>query len=263
MDYFKKCYVISLDNQSDKYNEFLGRIPFDSTLCSRFSAIDGTNIIKYEKDENPYTMGSHLSHKAILQNVINDMSINDEDYVIIFEDDVFFQDTFMQEIEKIKLNKDTFDLNSIIYIGGCFNPYFYPSTLSGWNNIKENIYLRNDNKVNSSNYNRSAHTIILTKFACKEIINKTKHVRVSIDIDILYTDIRNYIPEMKLYELFPHVCYSPVNYKPEIQNKNNNLETSSIISDINNNNTHIYDYINEEPGIGNLDIISEYDQPIF
>ena len=108
MDYFKKCYVINLDRMSDRYSEFLQRIPFEQSICTRFSAIDGNDIINYEKNENPHIMGCHLSHKAILQNVINDSSINDEDYVIIFEDDVYFQDTFIQEIEKIKTKIDTY-----------------------------------------------------------------------------------------------------------------------------------------------------------
>ena len=264
MDYFKKCYVINLDRRADKYDEFLKRIPFDSSICTRFSAIDGRNIIKFENNENPYIMGCHLSHKAIFQNVINDTSINDEDYIIIFEDDVFFQDTFIQEIEKIKTNKDLFDINSIIYIGGRFIPYFYPTSLSGWNNIKENIYIKNDNKIDSHNSDRTTHTIILSKFACKEIINKTKHVRVSIPIDVLYTDIRNYIPEMKLYDLFPHVCYSPPDYKTDIQNYTTAKTFSSTLDElISDNDINIFHYVNEEPGIGNVDMTINYDQIIF
>ena len=260
MDYFKKCYVINLDRMPDRYSEFLERIPFEASICTRFSAIDGNDIINYERNENPYTMGCHLSHKAILQNVINDSSINDEDYVIIFEDDVYFQDTFIQEIEKIKTNKDVFNINSLIYIGGRFTPYFYPTSLNGWNNIKENIYLRNDGKVSGFNHDRTAHTIILTKFACKEIINKTKHVRVSIPIDVLYTDIRTYIPETKLYDLFPHVCYSPTDSETDIHNYNNINDYSSISNMEYDDNSH---YVNEEPGIGNVDMTIDYDQIIF
>ena len=202
-------------------------------------------------------MGYHLSHKAILQNVINDISINDEDYIIIFKDDVKFQDTFVQEIEKIKANKDIFNINSIIYISGSFTPYFYPTTLSGWNNIKENIYIRNDNKESGSNYDRISSVIILSKSACKEIINKTKHVRVSIPIDSLYNDIRNYIPDMKLYDLFPHVCYSDPVVKNIVKNV---VYTNNTPNDDSVDNFH---YLNEEPGIGNVDMVREYDQVIF
>ena len=91
MDFFKNCFVINLDRRPDRYADFLSRIPFDSLLCKRFSAIDGKDIINYSVKENPYVMGCHLSHKKILEIVINDDNIKNDDFVIIFEDDVFFQ----------------------------------------------------------------------------------------------------------------------------------------------------------------------------
>ena len=219
MDFFKKCFVINLNRRLDRYDEFINRIPFDLSYCQRFTAIDGNNL-EYSFKENPYVMGCHLSHKTILQNVINDKTIVDEDFVIIFEDDVFFSKNFMIDIEKIKLSKDVIDLNSIIYIGGRFNESFQPSAIKKWSFLKNNMFLKSKShdKILPIDYDRTTHVIILSKFACKQIIEKTKNVKLSVPIDYLYNNIRTFIPDMKVYDLFPHICYSPLEYKSDIQN---------------------------------------------
>lgn len=220
MDFFKKCFVINLDRRPDRYTEFLGRIPFDSLICQRFSAIDGKNITNYSLKENPYVMGCHLSHKHILENVMNDDNIKNDDFVIIFEDDVFFNKNFIEGIENIKKSIDIIDINSVIYIGGRFKSSFKPSSYKGWSFLKNNIYMKYGDYSNilSQDYDRTTNVLILSKFACKEIIEKTKHIKSSEPIDSLYNNIRKCIPDMKIYDLFPHLCYSPANYKTDIQN---------------------------------------------
>lgn len=261
MDYFKKCFVINLNRRTDRYEEFLERIPFEANVCTRFSAIDGDDIKNYDKDENPYIIGCHLSHKAVLQNVINDNSIEDNDYVIIFEDDVYFQSTFIKEIEKIVARKNVFDTNSIIYIGGKSIQNFLPNNLTGYTNIIENIYLRNNIRDTSDIYIRNANVIILSKFACKQIINKTKHVRVSLPIDALYNKIRDYIPEMKIYDLFPHVCYSSLESDSDIEKFYVTNEVADFSTEHENDYFKHNDFIiNEEPGIGTIGMMTE---PIF
>jgi hypothetical protein len=220
MEFFKKCFVINLDRRPDRYTEFLSRIPFNSLICKRFSAIDGKNLTNYSVKENPYVMGCHLSHKQILENVMNDDNIKNDDFVIIFEDDVFFNKNFIEGIENIKQTVDMIDINSVIYIGGRFKTCFNPSSYKGWSFIKNNIYMKYGDYSNilPQDYDRTTNVIVLSKFACKEIIEKTKHIKSSEPIDSLYNNIRKYIPEMKIYDLFPHLCYSPANYKTDIQN---------------------------------------------
>ena len=102
MDFFKKCFVINLDRRPERYNEFLNRIPFNSSICERFSAIDGKTITKHSAKENPYVMGCHQSHKKILEIVMDDDALSDDDFVIIFEDDVFFNNVMTHFHEKPK-----------------------------------------------------------------------------------------------------------------------------------------------------------------
>ena len=212
---FKKCYVINLDRRKDRYNEFLSRTPFD---CERFSAIDGKNINNYKIDENPYIIGCHLSHKKILEMVSNNNEIEDDDLILIFEDDVFFNNSFKDEI--IKLNKMLFKENNnfILYIGGRFTKNFKPQSLKGWNLIYDKIYEKLDNNISSHDFDRTTNVLILSKYTCSQIINKTKDIKTSVPIDSLYNNIKQYIPEIKIYDFFPHLCYSPVNYQTDIQN---------------------------------------------
>lgn len=217
---FKKCYIINLDRRQDRYNNFLHRIPFNSNICERFSAIDGKNILKNKINENPFVIGCHMSHKKILQMVINDDDIKDDDLILIFEDDVFFTETFSNEFIKLNETIKLFKENFIIYIGGRFKPNFKPS-LKGWKLYHDKIYekIGDDEKdILPSDYHRTTNVLILNKFTCNEIINKTNHIKTSIPIDSLYNNIKKYIPDIKIYDLFPHICYSPANYETDIQN---------------------------------------------
>ena len=132
----------------------------------------------------------------------------------------FFNKNFIEGIENIKQSINMIGVNSIIYIGGRFKTFFNPSSYKGWSLLKNNIYLKYGDYSNilPHDYDRTTNVIILSKFACKEIIEKTKHIKSSEPIDSLYNNIRKYIPEMEIYDIFPHLCYSPVNYKTDIQN---------------------------------------------
>jgi GR25 family glycosyltransferase involved in LPS biosynthesis len=219
MNNFKRRFVINLERRSDRYLEFLNRIPFDKNLIERYNAIDGKDI--KTKHDNPYVVGCHLSHKNILNIVANDDSLNDDDLIIIFEDDVFFSDNnFEKEIvslfDSIKYIESK---HFIIYIGGRFTPNFNP-ILKRWKHIANRLYHKKGEyrDYRSSDYDRTAHVIILNKLTCKTIIEKTKNVDLSMPIDTLYNNIRNYEPDLQIYDIFPHLCYSPADYKTDIQN---------------------------------------------
>jgi GR25 family glycosyltransferase involved in LPS biosynthesis len=217
---FKRRFVINLERRKDRYVEFLNRIPFDTDVCERFIAVDGKDL-KHNYDENPYVMGCHMSHKNILLKVIEDETINDNDLILIFEDDVFFNDNFENDLKKTIPILKNLNPNFILYIGGRFVKNFKSSSFKEWEHIDFKLYNKKGDykNIKSSDYDRTTNVIILTKHACKEIINKTKDVKFSEPIDSLYNNIRKYIPDIKLYDIFPHLCYSPINYKSDIQIK--------------------------------------------
>ena len=217
---FKRRFVINLERRKDRYTDFLNRIPFDSDVCDRYIAVDGKDI-KNHYTKNPFVMGCHMSHKNILIKVIEDETLNDNDLILIFEDDVFFNDNFESELKNTIPILTKLEPNFILYIGGRFHKNFKPSSFKEWELIDFNLYnKKGDYKtIKSSDYDRTTNVIILTKHACKEIINKTKNVKFHEPIDSLYNNIRKYIPDIKIYDIFPHLCYSPLNYKSDIQIK--------------------------------------------
>ena len=219
---FKKRFVINLDRRKDRYNGFLNRIPFDSDVCERFSAVDGKNIKEFKNNDNPFVIGCHLSHKSILKLVVEDETIKDDDIILIFEDDVFFSDSFSEEINKlVNYLKNLKKMNYLVYIGGRFTHKFQPScskAWKAWNKIIDNIYLKNTSYYSYNDCDRTTNVLILSKYTCKQILDKTKNVSTSIPIDTLYNGIKKYIPDIEIYDVFPHICYSPINYMTDIQN---------------------------------------------
>lgn len=214
---FKKIFVINLDRRKDRYNDFLNRIPFSSELCDRFSAIDGKNI-KYKIDENPMVIGCHKSHKEILKIICNDNAINNDDIIMIFEDDVFFSKDFNEKILKVKTFTDLVKKQKfVLYIGGRFKERFSPMYINKFKKINDLFYEKIARETNHD-CDRTTNVLILNKLTAKEIIEKTSHISESVAIDTLYNSLNEYIPDIKIYDMFPHLCYSPANYQTDIQN---------------------------------------------
>ena len=91
---------------------------FDPNLIERFDAIWGKNI-KLEtipeeflrKAKNKGVIGCFLSHQTIWKQIIEDTSIDDNDLILVFEDDVFFtknnfSSKFIEAIESFKKRKE-------------------------------------------------------------------------------------------------------------------------------------------------------------
>jgi len=221
LKFFKNVFVINLDRRPDRLEDFYSRIPFDKNSVTRISAVDGKNItFTYRPEEkiNPYVIGCHRSHKNILQSIVNNNNYEECDLFLIFEDDVFFSSNFKDKIKQINLiDKSKY---FIFYIGGRFNLNFEPSSLTGFQQVNENIYekLGNYKNIKGSDYDRTTHSYIINKKTARKILEKTTVVKESEPVDSLYNNIRKYAYDIKIYDIFPHICYSPLLYKTDIQN---------------------------------------------
>jgi len=135
---FKRRFVINLAHRKDRLNEFKNRSTpfFDPGLVERFDAIYGKNIDLTTFATEPFIknarnkaeVGCFLSHRNIWGIVSDDKTLNDDDLVLIFEDDVFFSKNIenklkdaMEEFQKIK------HPNKFLYIGGRFTENFFPT----------------------------------------------------------------------------------------------------------------------------------------
>lgn len=145
-----KVYVINLDKRVDRISEL--KLPFN---WERFSATDGeiyTNVPPKEKGWR----GCHNSHTNLIEKTTKD----DEDFFIIFEDDVEVSEGFIDKLnsiveslpddwellflggwnvgEKIKYN-DFVDLANKVY---CMHAYMFKSTIAEklFNKFNERVY---------------------------------------------------------------------------------------------------------------------------
>ena len=234
---FKKRYVINLSARKDRYDEFKERTNkyFDSNLIERFDAICGkninvTNLPNFLKNaKNKGEVGCFLSHQTIWKQTMNDSTLKDDDIILVFEDDIFFTekgDFEKKFIEAISTFKNINQINKYLYLGGRFTHDFKPTVVKEikhhWNHINNNIHERIPiipiiNKI----FDRTTHVNIFTKSMAKklyELSNDFKNTPpVALDKFLIWSHTNN--NGLYFYDYFPHIFYSPLDYKSDIQNK--------------------------------------------
>lgn len=218
----KHKYVINLDRRRDRYNEFCRHFPSNSNIITRYSAIDGNEISNEIRTINPYVVGCHRSHKNILEQFVKNSTKNDE-LLLVFEDDVFFSNTttFSNDFINIisSLKQQNLSKPTLLYIGGRFTNDFLPRYLhKGWEKIDTNLYSKIHKKdIISAENDRTTNVLILNRILAEQILTKTRDIPETQPIDQLYNSLHEYIHDIQVFDRFPHLCYSPANYKSDIQ----------------------------------------------
>ena len=242
----KYNYVINLDRRDDRYNDFLktiqGTLSFKNENFIRFSAFDGSNyhqefnrfkleneaIISKFKKINEHQkikdgeLGAFLSHLLVLKSISENKDINEEDYVKIFEDDIFISNDFEENYKKLSLIQSISTDINFIYLGGRFlnefnieinNKEFYQ------NPRLDNLYKRNPTQ--NPGYNIHWDRINCSYMIKKSYSRKLYEIIIQsieenfLPIDTLYLTLHN---KLDFYDFCPHLFWSPLNYKSDIQN---------------------------------------------
>jgi GR25 family glycosyltransferase involved in LPS biosynthesis len=244
-----KCnYVINLTRRPDRWEQFLKNK--DKTILKnenfiRFAAFDGFNCedeIKRFGIENHVifrfmkqiklsvpkgVLGCLMSHLMLLQEIINNKDINDEDYVGIYEDDIFYCDDFdkkYNEFKKINLSKYNVDF---IYLGGRFDKHFDCRYSPDFNLMFEktdnqNLIKRKQMIYRNFNWDRCTFAFVIRKNICKKLMEIISSSFVKKEggiikfeaIDYVYTCAFN---KVNMFDFVPHLYYSPLNYNTDIQ----------------------------------------------
>lgn len=231
---FKTRLVINLDRRKDRYDEFCMHCPFDSSIITRISGIDGKNLeeslVKQYKMERG-AIGCFMSHLNAWKTITNN-NMHDSDVSIIFEDDIFFGDRFNTEIYNI-MNDINKNEPFILYISGRFQKDFTSEYIEHYDMINTNLYYRKKNKYYSTksngwnchipnimnlmnNIDRCNSCIIMNKLAAKKLTHYIDTIP-DIAIDALLMKINQYTNIIKFYDYFPHLCWSPRDYKSDIR----------------------------------------------
>lgn len=242
---------INLDRRPDRDKDTLGKIinlGFDLKKIKRFSAIDGKKITNDLKDkkyiENKFIkilqtknlnakvgeLGCLLSHWFLLNEIYNDEMIGMDSYVFIFEDDFFINDVYLEttNLDTIidKLNTQQFD-GDIIYFGGRFKVNFTPSKNAYekfFSHSFDNFYLRI--KGQGLDWDRTTHNYLVKKKNIPKILNcivnyYSSQNRPKFQVDHMLSSLSS---QISMYDYFPHLFYSPMNYSTDIQNSSSSIK---------------------------------------
>lgn len=249
---------INLDRRTDRdvdtLKKFIEILGFEKKNIKRFSAIDGTKIIEDLREKNYIDdeligiirnlelnvkapeLGCLLSHYLLLKQVQNDDTISDESIVFIFEDDFFIGTQFIESTNFsniiIQLKNSTIDKENnwdLIYFGGRFNKNFIPSNNDFFEHSFDNFYRR----INGTGtyWDRTTHCYLVKKNTISNVMDcyleyfKTNS-NPSFQADSFYNSLSN---KIKMYDYFPHIFYSPMNYSTDIQRSNITVNTKDIV----------------------------------
>lgn len=247
---------INLDRRTDrdvdvkkKLTDILG---FDLKQISRFSAIDGSNLVSDLNNKNLITdyfiglisnkpanvkapvLACTLSHYFLLTSIMEDNTIPDDAIIFVFEDDFFISDELLKKksiadiVEEIKKFQTDNKINwDMIYLGGRFTKNFEPKNRSFFTHISTNLYLRV--KGGGMDWDRTTHNYLVKKSNIPNII-KCYHEYYSqssksFEVDSFYNGLAE---KLQMYDYFPHIFYSPWNYTTDIQNSRLMINTSTI-----------------------------------
>jgi len=240
-------YYINLDRRQDRSTEFLQKIKLTSlanSIIKRFSAVDGIclqdNLARRNLDRDPIilllahlrnktnssmrpgVLGCFLSHYFLLKEIVENQSLDNDQIVYIFEDDVFYsKDGFENELLEIQNFKQPWDM---LFVGGRWNANFVPSgDYEYFEKATEHLYKR---LQTSPKYKQKlGHSLNLDRGAMGYCVQKNSIPKI---LEQLF-DFLNNNPfqaidaifvrlDINAFDYFPHLFYSPLHYnKSDIQ----------------------------------------------
>lgn len=247
-----KCnYVINLERRKDKWNSFetdKNKTVLRNEQFIRFRAFDGYDyeneikrcnledhiIFRFMKKERMSVakgvLGCLISHVALLNEIVNNQDILEDDYIGIYEDDIFYCNNFDKKYEEFKkINLKDLDIE-FLYLGGRFAADFDCRKSPDFNNMFEkttnpDIIKRKNMVYRNFNWDRGTFSYIVKKSICKKLINiisttfvKKEGGRIRFEaIDYVYTCA---FDKIKMFDYLPHLFYSLVNFNSDIQGDN-------------------------------------------
>jgi GR25 family glycosyltransferase involved in LPS biosynthesis len=213
MPFVEKAYVLNLKRRKDRLLEFRERFPYSYEDVIRIEAIDGHNLPEHSQHFfkgalNPFEKACFLTHLKTWQHIVKHCSHNT--FILIFEDDVHFIPEFTSIWEnQIGKMISSIDINQTLYIGGRFDPQYKINT-SEIKTIHNQYLFEFDG-------DRTLHAYIISTEIAKTYIHmfRTTYPHSKpVDKWVLQLHDDKLLPPLSLFNL---LCYSPRNYKSDIQ----------------------------------------------
>jgi GR25 family glycosyltransferase involved in LPS biosynthesis len=244
--------VINLDKRPQRFKTFMSGLKntaLNNIKVERFSAIDGSNLVDDLKSKglkgDPIfktlidlnmsiprgELGCLLSHYFVLREIEQNEYMQDNDYVLIYEDDVFFTDydvtKYFEHIDEFVKETEV----DLIYVSGRWRQHFLPSSngMSFFERKSKHFFLRKNG--NGHDWDRCTPAFIYTKVGAKKIINRilnyfivTKRWNAIDNILSLTND------NVVCYDFFPHIFYAKPDFETDVQGQNlaNKINTNEL-----------------------------------
>jgi len=242
-------YVINLDRRSDRWDEFVEKLnktsEFKKEIFIRISAFDGYNheeeikrynlenfsIIKFLRQNKVIVkkgvLGCLMSHVIALYNILQNTDIKEDDYVGIYEEDIFYPENFDNKYKKFK----EINLNELgvefLYLGGRVDPDFEASKNENMfeKTDNKNIYLRKDPCEGGYDWDRGAFAYIVKKSICAKLIKllTTRFATSCLRLIAFDALLVKFYKDIKMFDYFPHIIYSKFEYKTDVQTQSDDL----------------------------------------
>lgn len=231
-----EAFVINLDRRTDRYARFSSIFNDFGFKYTRFSAFDGKNIINsdelndFERDllshivinpKNPKNQvagifGCWLSHYNLWKRLHED---DNNDFYVIFEDDVYVTNDFEDRYEGIlRAVDDEFD---IYYLGGRYKESFMPKSLVNWEVVHKDgvdFYYSTRQHALDYDHDRGLFSYVVTKSGSIKILSLLENYLQS-NTTIAAVDgwINEHRHAIKLCDTFPHVTWAKVGESSDIR----------------------------------------------
>jgi glycosyl transferase family 25 len=191
-NYFEKIYCINLEKRKDRWNEVSKEFQKINCNVEKFVAIDGE---KLEASAYIYRgeLGCYMSHMVILKDMIN----NNYSKILVFEDDVVFNDDFNAKFDYYynQLPNDW----DIVYMSG--------NHTTSLEKITDNIY--------KTNGTLAMHSYFISLEGAKKLYNLLVAKNMTDPIDVIGIE---YQKNNNCYTFRPHLTYQKEGFS-DIQKK--------------------------------------------
>lgn len=268
MDWIKKTFVINLDRREDRFQEFVDRVNKNGIMfprMERFPAIDGEklfdrypmtlepDLLKFVKTmvtEQLWTsdwgltegkeglwsageMGCLFSHYSILSKIVNDDTLIETDVCLVMEDDLFMNDDFNEEMTRIGnvLSEASFVKDheiELLWIAGRSDPHFEAKDkdMPGiYERITDRLFLRKAmNLKNTHDWYRQTTGYLLSKTGAQKMMDSLESRYFVKPVDHAMLD-----SHVKQFDWFPHLGYSPLDYKTDVQGGRRDITPYNVL----------------------------------
>lgn len=222
-----KKYVINLDRREDRMRDFESRYKkaFGRADFERFSAVDGEasfrrglsageewlykKLGKRERENMAGVFGCWYSHVLLWEMLAESKT---DDVFIIFEDDAFFSGDASRVLTEVMESMDTKSMD-IVYIGGRFGKNFWPKRRDNWESM--GIFYKAKSTRPNADVDRTTHAYILTKKGAFSLLDSLSVSKGSLTAVDDWINLKRL--SMDVFDIFPHIAYSPIGYESDIR----------------------------------------------